>query len=40
MGGQDMMSNGEMLLTQRCAWLGLQCELLEQRAVPDARPST
>jgi hypothetical protein len=31
LGGEEMMSTGEALLAQRCAWISVQLELLEQR---------
>jgi hypothetical protein len=34
LGGLDMMSTGQMQLARRCAWLSLQCEVMERKAAP------
>jgi hypothetical protein len=32
LGGRENMSTSQALLAQRCAWITVQCELLERRA--------
>jgi hypothetical protein len=31
MGGEDMLSTAQTSLARRCAWLSIQCEMIEQR---------
>jgi hypothetical protein len=31
LGGEDMMSAGEMQLAKRCAWVSVQCEIMERK---------
>jgi hypothetical protein len=34
LGGEAELSEGQIQLARRCAWISAQCELLEQRAEP------
>jgi hypothetical protein len=31
LGGEDTMSAGEMQLAKRCAWVSVQCEIMERK---------
>jgi hypothetical protein len=36
LGGEEAISTGEMQLARRCAWISVQCEIMEREASPGA----